>query len=120
MRLAVIGSKEFTDYNKLKATLDREEEIALIVSGGAPGTDTLAKRYAKENGIKFLEFLPEYDKYGSEAKHARDRQIVENCDRIIAFWDSECEGTKYTMNYGRKLNKPIKIIELYPISFYRQ
>ena len=112
MKLAVIGSKEFTDYEKLKSTLDKKEEISQIISGGAAGTDTLAKKYARENNIAFLEFPPDYSKYGKDAKHVRDKLIVENCDKIIAFYDGKCEGTQYTLDYGKKLRKPIIIMEI--------
>jgi len=112
MKPAVIGSKEFTDYKKLKSALNKINNISQIISGGTPGTDTLAKKYAQENNIAFLEFPPDFHKYGNEAKHVRDKLIVENCGKIIAFYDGKCEGTKYTLDYGRKLRKPIKIIEI--------
>jgi len=111
MKLAVIGSKEFTDYKNMKSTLDKIKDISQIISGGASGTDTLAKKYAQENNIAFLEFPPDFSKYGKDAKHIRDKLIVENCDKIIAFYDGKCEGTKYTLNYGKKLRKPIIITE---------
>ena len=112
MKLAVIGSKEFTDYSKLKSVLDPVSGISVIVSGGSPGTDTLAKQYSFQNKIKFLEFPPDYKKYSNKAKHVRDKLIVEHCDRIIAFWDGKCEGTKNTMDYGKELGKSIKVIRI--------
>ncbi len=112
MKLAFIGSKEFTDYKKLKSNLNKINNISQIISGGAPGTDTLAKKYAQENHIDFLEFPPDFSKYKKDAKHIRDKLIVENCDKIIAFYDGKCEGTKYTLDYGKKLRKPIIIIEI--------
>ncbi len=112
MKVAVIGSKEFTDYSQLKSVLDSIQGISAIISGGAPGTDTLGRKYAHQHNIKFLEFPPDYKKYGNKAKHIRDRQIVEHCDRVIAFWDGECEGTKYTMDYAGQQNKPVTIIKV--------
>ena len=112
MRLAVIGSKEFHDHQKLKSILDIYSGITAIVSGAAIGTDSAAAKYANEHNIRLVEFPPDYVKYGNEAKHVRDRLIVENCDRLIAFWDGKCEGTKYTLNYAKRLNIPVKIIEI--------
>ena len=112
MKLAFIGSKEFTDYEKLKFSLDKIKDISKIISGGAHGTDTFAKKYAQENNIAFLEFPPDFSKYGKDAKHIRDKLIVKNCDKIIAFYDGKCEGTKYTLDYGKKLGKQIIIIEI--------
>lgn len=112
MKLAVIGSKQFTDYSKLKSVLDSISGISVIISGGAQGTDTLAKHYSFQNKIEFLEFPPDYKKYGNKAKHIRDRKIVEHCDRVIAFWDGNCDGTKYTMNYARQQDKSVTIIKV--------
>ena len=112
MKLAVIGSKEFTDYSKLKSVLDSISGISVIVSGGASGTDTLARKYAHQDNIKFLEFPPDYKKYGNEDKHIRNRLIVEHCEKVIAFWGGKCEGTKYTMDYAEQQNKPVTVIKV--------
>lgn len=112
MRLAVIGTKKFTDFNFLSTILKTIPNIELIISGGALGTDTLAKQFAIQNKIEFLEFPPDYKKFGDKAKHIRDKLIVEKCDELITFWDGECEGTKYTMDYAKQLGKPVKIIDV--------
>ncbi len=112
MRLAVIGSKEFHDYQKLKSILNEISGITTIVSGAAVGTDKMAARYALEYNIKLIEFPPDYEKHGEDAKHARDRLIVENSDQLIAFWDGKCEWTKYTMDYAEKMGISIKIFQI--------
>ena len=112
MRLAVIGTKKFIDYRILSNILDKIPNIKMIISGGAIGTDTLAEKYAVQDKINFLKFPPNYKKYGDKAKHIRDKLIVEECDELIAFWDGECEGTKYTLDYAEQLGKPIKIVQV--------
>jgi hypothetical protein len=112
MRLAVIGSKDFNDYQKLKSILDQISGITTIVSGAAPGTDKMAAIYALEHNIKLIEFPPDFIKHGEEAKHFRDCQIVENCDFLIAFWDGKCEGTKYTMDYAEKMMISVEVINV--------
>ena len=110
MRLAVIGSKEFHDYQILKSILDTYSGIEVIVSGAAIGTDLMATRYANKNNIRIIEFPPDYKKFGNNAKHVRNKLIVEGCDELIAFWDGKCEGTEYTIKYARALNIPTRII----------
>ena len=110
MRLAVIGSKEFHDYQKLKSALDLVSGINSIVSGAASGTDKMAARYALEHNFKLIEFSPDFEKHGEDAKYARDRLIVENSDQLIAFWDGKCEGTKYTMDYAEKMKITVRIV----------
>lgn len=112
MKLAVIGNKEYSNYTQFCNILNKMKNISLLVSGGAVGTDTMAKKYALQKGIKFLEFPPEYEKFGNKAKHNRDRKIVEHCDRVLAFWDGNCAGTSYTIDYALKLQKPVKIIRI--------
>ena len=112
MILAVIGSKEFHDYQILKSILDTYSKVEVIVSGAAIGTDLIATRYANKNNIKIIEFPPDYKKFGNNAKHIRNKLIVEECDELIAFCDGKCEGTKYTMDYAKKLGKPVKIIKV--------
>ena len=64
MIVAVVGSRTLKVEN-LKDYLPKN--TAEIVSGGAKGIDTCAKKYALENNIKYTEFLPEYEKYGRSA-----------------------------------------------------
>ena len=109
MRLAIIGSRSCPPIDiaaHLKSIPDT------IVSGGAIGADTYAKEFAIANNLKLLEFLPEYDKYGKSAPLVRNRLIVENCDALIAFWDGKSRGTKYTLDYAKRLGKPVKIVEI--------
>ena len=112
MRLAVIGSKELTDYSQLKSVLDSISGISVIISGGALGTDNLVRKYAHQHNIKFLEFPPDLKKHGNEAKNIRNRLIVEHCDKVIAFWDGKCEGTKYTMDFAEQQGKLVKIVKV--------
>jgi hypothetical protein len=111
MNLAVIGSRTFLDYSLMERTLNKFNPKR-IVSGGAVGTDSLAKQYAEEHDIEFEEFLPEYKKYGSPAAlFKRNRQIIDASDCVIAFWDGTSTGTKDATDYATKCNKPVKIIK---------
>ncbi|MDP8203819.1 MAG: SLOG family protein [Candidatus Tenebribacter mawsonii] len=112
MKLAVIGTKKFTDYIFLSSILKKIPNIEIIISGGAIGTDTLAKQFAIQNNIELKEFPPDYKKFGDKAKHIRDKLIAKECDELIAFWDGECDGTKYTIDYAEQLGKTIEIIQV--------
>jgi len=109
MKIAVIGSRSFNDYNLMKTVL-AGFDIAVIISGGARGADTLGRRYAVENGIKIVEYLPEYDKYGRGAPLVRNKQIVDASDYVIAFWDGKSRGTKHTLEYAKKQGKQVNVI----------
>ena len=107
MKLAIIGSRKCPAID-LASHLPFVPDV--IISGGAIGVDTYAKEYALQNGINYEEYLPDYPKYGRSAPIVRDIDIVRNCDYLLAFWNGESKGTKFTINYAEKLGKPVKII----------
>jgi hypothetical protein len=109
MKVAVIGSRGFDDYELVKTTLS-PFQIKLLVSGGANGADSLGERYAKENNIETLIFKPDWKKHGAAAGVLRNTYIVNNADTIIAFWDGESKGTKDSITKAEKLGKPTIII----------
>jgi len=81
-----------------------------IVSGGAKGVDASAKEYAIANGIKLVEFLPEYEKYGKFAPLKRNFQIIQYADLVIAFWDGNSSGTKSVIDNCKKLGVRVMIV----------
>lgn len=113
MRLAIVGSRDFTDYSKLEKTLidlDIFDEITEIVSGGARGADKLAERFASEYLIKFTEYPALWTKHGKAAGFIRNQQIVARCDQLIAFWDHESKGTKHSIKLAQEQDKLLKVV----------
>ncbi len=106
MKIAVIGSRGLV-INDLGKYLPAN--VTEIVSGGAKGIDTCAKKYALSNGIKLTEFLPEYNKYGRGAPLKRNLLIIDYADEVLAFWDGRSSGTKYVIEQCRKRNKKVSI-----------
>ena len=107
MKIAVIGSRKLTVYN-LEDYIP--EECDEIVSGGAIGIDRCAAAYARQNGLKLTEFLPEYELYGRFAPIKRNYTIVDHADRVIAFWDGESRGTLSVIKYCEKVGKECKVV----------
>lgn len=105
---AVIGSRSFSDYEYLKRML-KWHDIKSIVSGGAKGADSLAKRYAHEFSIPLTEFLPQWDIYGKSAGFKRNELIISACDEVIAFWDKQSHGTKHSISLAEQQSKPTYI-----------
>ena len=111
MKYAVVGSRGFVDYNKLCEILDKIVHPGdTIVSGGATGADSLAARYAKENNLELVEFLPDWDKFGKSAGYRRNVQIVDECDKLICFWDSISKGSKHSIDLATKNNKLLRVV----------
>ena len=106
MKVAVVGSRTLRDLD-LAAYIPPEAEE--IITGGAYGIDTLAEQYANSRGIPVRVFRPAYDLLGKWAPLARNDQIVDAADLVVAVWDGVSTGTRYTINRAQKLNKPVKI-----------
>lgn len=109
MKLAIIGSRNCPEIDILSHLKNIPDTI---ISGGARGADTYAREFARTHGLKLIEFFPDYDKYGKRAPLVRNKLIVEECDCLLAFWDGQSHGTKYTLDYAKELRKPIKIVQI--------
>ena len=107
MKLAIVGSR---CINNIDIGTYIQEVPTEIISGGAKGVDTLASEYAIRNNIKLTEFLPDYKRYGRGAPIIRNSQIVECCDKLIAFWDGKSRGTLSSINLAKKLGKELQVI----------
>lgn len=109
MKIAIVGSRSIK-------TLDIKEhlpaKIDCIISGGAAGVDTIARNFAIKNNIELIEYLPDYKKHGRGAPHIRNREIVKNCDLLLAFWDGKSKGTVSSLNAAKKLGKKITVIKV--------
>lgn len=106
MKIAIIGSRNLMINNLEKYLPQYTTEI---VSGGAMGIDTCAERYAKEKGIKFTSFLPDYESHGRQAPILRNIEIIDYSDEVIAFWDGKSKGTKFVIDRCKKKNVKITV-----------
>lgn len=109
MKVAVIGSRHLLVKNLEKYL---PENVTEIVSGGADGIDSCVRAYAKQNGIKLTEFLPDYNRYpGKVAPLKRNIQIIEYADVVYAFWDGRSRGTWYVVNNCKKMGKEVHVFK---------
>lgn len=111
MRVAIVGSRGFNNYDLLKETMDQLEVTPTeIISGGAVGADQLGERWAKEKGIQTKIFYPDWKLHGKSAGYIRNKEIINNCDYCVAFWDGSSKGTQHSMNICNTQNKPLKVV----------
>ena len=112
-KLAIVGSRRFNDYSLMKEVLiDQVDNIVLIVSGGAIGADTLAQRFAKDNGIDIHIYYPKYNLYGKKAPLERNERIAQRCEKMIAFAYPDSKGTRHVVSVTKGLGKEVVVIEL--------
>lgn len=114
MNIAIIGSRNPGNINfsvELEKRINIKDGDA-IVSGGAKGIDTLAANYAKGRNLQLIEFRPDYAKHGRGATFIRNRQIIATADMVVAFWNGESRGTKYSIDYANKIGRTTLIINI--------
>ncbi len=128
MKLAIIGGRDFLDYDLLCSELEPYiNKVTLVVSGAAPGADSLGARWSREIlGKEPLEFEALWDDltkqpckvkykkngkpYNALAGFNRNEDIIKNCDGCIAFFDGYSKGTSHSISLCKKYKKPLKII----------
>ncbi len=132
IKIGIVGSRSYTDKRKVKDLIfnikEKYGDEVEIVSGGQPkGADGLAKKFALEFDMKYVEFPPShyshnmhcilpasnYNKpYYVSNFFKRNKQIAEYSNIIVAFIPEgvESRGTMDTVGHAEKLKKLVKII----------
>lgn len=116
MKLLIAGSRTITDYALYKPFLFKycyDNNVDGILSGGARGADTIAKMFAEDTSIPFVELLAEWNKLGKSAGFIRNISLVDQCDAAILLWDGESKGTAHTLSLLKASGKPYTIIEVH-------
>lgn len=117
MNIAIVGSRhgfgarEVTDW--IVANVKDDD---LVITGGAPGVDTIAFGVCVSIGVRVLVIPPQVrgdrgrDAFAAAA-HERNRKIAMACDRLMAFHFNNSPGTASTIRYARELGKPVEVRE---------
>lgn len=108
MKVAIIGSRSVGEIHYPALCQAVPIGASIIVSGGAKGADLLARKYADENGLAFLEIQPDYC-IGRYAPLQRNKKIVDFADYVIALWDGTSMGTARTIDYCIKSYTPVRV-----------
>lgn len=120
LSIGIVGFRDYHNYTTFTLLLEKTfkkldidpNNINKIVSGGAPGIDTLAEKYSEENNINLKVFYAQWKLYGNSAGPMRNKDIVKHSDIIIAFVSPKSKGTWITINMARKKNKHVEIIKI--------
>lgn len=126
MKIAIVGSRKFKDRdfveNRIPEILRTSKYI--LISGGAKGIDSWAKEMADFLGCKSIIFKAnwkdlshpdavikngKYGQYDAMAGFRRNQVIVDEADKIVAFWDGKSSGTKDTIDRAIRAGKPLDI-----------
>lgn len=118
--LAIVGSRKLSDSVSLLHAHRLIDEVIgrqrpdWIISGGAPGIDTLARQVASMSKINFHEFLPVNQRWDPEGFKERNQIIADRCTRLMCIRSklSETYGSGWTADRCEEQHKKVWRIEL--------
>jgi len=85
-------------------------DITEVVSGHAPGADTLGERFAKENNIPVKLFPAAWKKLGRAAGPVRNKAMADYAEALVAFLYPHSKGTKSMIGFAHKKDMPIMTV----------
>jgi len=114
MKLSVVGSKTFNDYQLLKNKLDeinKKTPITLIISDDDKNINNFAKKWAKENNIEIKTYNSDIKLNGDRAKLVRNKDIVVNSDKMMCFWNNLSKSKLHFINVADYNEIPYTIVK---------
>lgn len=111
MKVAIVGSRKFRNFDMVETYVNQLPKTDTIVSGGAIGVDLSAEMAAKKRGMNTIIYKAEWNRNGRGAGFMRNSLIVNECDRLVAFWDGESNGTKHSIDMAIKRGKTVEVIQ---------
>lgn len=113
MRVGIVGSRAFPNPEPtIAALLARWSESGdiTVVSGGAPGVDSIAIAAAEQRGYA-TEVLPaDWAMLGRQAGIVRNIQLVSKVDSVLALWDGSSPGTRNTIEQALIQRKHLEVV----------
>ena len=130
--LCIAGSRDLYDYSLIDRAMAMYninlEDIKEIISGGAKGVDTNARKFAEFHKIKFKEYPADwknlkhqdaiivdgpYGKYDKKAGYRRNSILAEKSDKLLAITNGS-NGTEHMIECMKKLGKQYFVYEVDP------
>ena len=113
MKVIIAGKRNFYQYDTLlRAIRESKFEITELVSGGAPGVDTISIVWARENNIPIKLFKADWQAHGKSAGPIRNQQMAEYGEALIALWDYNSTGTKNMIEQATKKGLKIFVYDI--------
>lgn len=111
-RVAIIGSRKYTDLDAVRKYVASLPEGTELVLAGPAAKDSVARVAAEEGkrkGFQLHHYHVRLDLgFGSKAAMMRGRLMVESSDRLVAFHTGS-EGTWMTCEYAAKLGREVLV-----------
>ena len=109
VKILITGSRENVNKKQIETFLLGLPAETTIIHGGAKGVDTTVEIKCKEIGVPTIIIRP-INPSIKEHYLRRNAEMIGMCDEVVAFWDGESRGTKFTIDYAKKRSKRVTIV----------
>lgn len=109
MKLAIIGSRGYTNLPAVKTYVHSLPRDVIVVSGGARGVDTYAVLEASRREMQTQVYPADWHKHGKSAGMIRNKHMLSQVDAVTAFWDGSSKGTKHAIGFARARGIPVVV-----------
>ena len=107
MIVLVCGGRDFTDrdlvYRTMDKVLDKYPDGLLLVTGAAPGADTLAEEWCKAREVMYLGVPARWKKYGRSAGPQRNKLMRDMWEPKACVAFKGGDGTKGMIKLMREV-----------------
>jgi predicted Rossmann fold nucleotide-binding protein DprA/Smf involved in DNA uptake len=110
LRVAIVGSRHFSDLGHVADYVKSLPAHASIITGSASGVDAEATKAAREKGVPVQVIPASFDELADPARSAaRNQRLVDACDVLVAFWDGSSQGTRTTIERALDSGKEVHV-----------
>lgn len=110
MRVAIVGSRRFSQPERVSDYVNALPPRASIITGSASGVDAAATKAARAKGIAVQVMPASFDEAADASKSAaRNQRLVDACDVLVAFWDGSSQGTRNTVERALDSGKEVHV-----------
>jgi hypothetical protein len=111
LRVAIVGSRHFSEPDRVAEYVNSLPAGASIITGSASGVDAAATKAARAKGMP-VQVMPASFEEASDASKAaaRNQRLIDACDVLVAFWDGSSKGTRATVDRALDSGKEVHVV----------
>jgi NAD(P)-dependent dehydrogenase (short-subunit alcohol dehydrogenase family) len=110
VRVAIVGSRRFSEPGRVADYVNALPSKASIITGSASGVDAAATKAARAKGIAVQVLPASFEEAADAAKSAaRNQRLIDACDVLVAFWDGSSKGTRATVERALDSGKEVHV-----------
>lgn len=117
-KVLACGGRDYTNrdrvYEVLDAYLARIGPNMMLIQGGAPGADTLAREWAVDRKVDHLTLYAKWDMHGRAAGPIRNRRMAGKKPKLVLAFHTDIEkskGTKDMVEVARRAGIKKKVFK---------